>query len=60
VLVARGATNRQVAQRLAISPKTAGSHIEHIYVKIGVSSRAAAALFAIQHGLVPDLEPLDA
>lgn len=59
VLVARGASNRQVGQHLGISPKTAGSHIEHIYTKLGVTTRAAAALFAIQHGLLPTLEPLE-
>lgn len=51
-LLARGATNRQVASRLGISTKTVGRHVEHIYAKAGVSSRAAAALFAVQHGLL--------
>jgi HD-GYP domain-containing protein (c-di-GMP phosphodiesterase class II) len=51
-LLARGATNRQVSSRLAISPKTVGRHVEHIYTKAGVSSRAAAALFAAEHGLL--------
>ena len=37
-LLARGATNRQVSSRLAISPKTVGRHVEHIYTKAGVSS----------------------
>ena len=37
-----------------ITPKTAGNHIEHIYAKIGASNRAAAALFAVQHGLLPE------
>ena len=37
-----------------ITPKTAGNHVEHIYAKIGASSRAAAALFAVQHGLLPE------
>ena len=36
-----------------ISPKTVGNHIEHIYAKIGASNRAAASLFAMQHGLLP-------
>ena len=51
-LLARGSTNRQVSSRLAISPKTVGRHVEHIYAKAGVSSRAAAALFAAEHGLL--------
>ena len=37
-----------------ISPKTVGNHIEHIYAKIGASNRAAASLFAMQHGLLPE------
>ncbi len=39
-----------------ITPKTAGNHVEHIYAKIGVSNRAAAAMFAVQHGLLPEDE----
>ena len=50
-LVARGHTNRQIAQRLVVSPKTASNHVEHIYRKIGVTSRAAATLYATRHGL---------
>ena len=37
-------------------PRLARNHIEHIYAKIGVSTRAAASLFALQHGLLPDEE----
>jgi HD-GYP domain-containing protein (c-di-GMP phosphodiesterase class II) len=51
-LLARGLLNKQIAQRLHITPKTVGKHIEHIYMKIGVSSRAAAGLFATEHGLL--------
>jgi DNA-binding CsgD family transcriptional regulator len=54
VLLARGLSNKQIAARLVITPKTAGNHIEHIYAKIGASGRAAAALFAVQHGLLPE------
>src|SRR5690242_19266904 len=54
VLLARGLSNRQIAERLVITPKTAGNHVEHIYAKIGASSRAAAAMFAVQHGLLPE------
>ncbi len=52
-LLAQGLSNKEIAQRLTISPKTAGSHVEHIYSKIDASSRAAAGLFAVQHGLLP-------
>jgi hypothetical protein len=54
VLLARGLSNRQIAERLVITPKTASSHIEHIYAKIDASSRAAATMFAVQHGLLPE------
>jgi HD-GYP domain-containing protein (c-di-GMP phosphodiesterase class II) len=55
-LLAQGLSNKEIAQRLVISPKTAGNHIEHIYAKIGASSRATASLFAMQHGLLPEDE----
>ena len=51
-LVAGGSSNREVAQALVISPRTAEHHVQHIYGKIGVSTRAAAAMFAMQHGLL--------
>jgi DNA-binding NarL/FixJ family response regulator len=54
ILLARGMSNRQIAQPLVITPKTVGNHIEHIYAKIGASSQAAAAMFAVQHGLLPE------
>ena len=44
----------ELAERLVITPKTAGNHVEHIYAKIDASSRAAAAMFAVQHGLLPE------
>ena len=52
-LLAQGLSNKAIADRLVISPKTAGNHVEHIYAKIDTSSRAAASLFAMQHGLLP-------
>jgi HD-GYP domain-containing protein (c-di-GMP phosphodiesterase class II) len=55
-LLARGLSNKEIAQRLVISPKTAGNHIEHIYSKIDASTRAKASLFAMQHGLLPEEE----
>jgi DNA-binding NarL/FixJ family response regulator len=51
-LVARGRSNREVAGELHISRRTAEHHVQHIYAKIGVSTRAAAALFAMEHGLL--------
>lgn len=51
-LLATGATNRKIATALVISPRTAEHHVQHIYGKIGGSTRAAAALFAMEHGLV--------
>ena len=53
-LVARGMSNREIAERLVISPKTAGNHIEHIYNKIDAATRATASIFAMQHGLLPE------
>jgi HD-GYP domain-containing protein (c-di-GMP phosphodiesterase class II) len=51
-LIARGRSNREVAERLVISRKTVGRHVENLYRKIGVSSRAAAAVFAMEHRLL--------
>ena len=51
-LVSHGHSNREIARLLWISPKTAGHHVQHIYAKIGVSTRAAAALFAMEHDLL--------
>jgi HD-GYP domain-containing protein (c-di-GMP phosphodiesterase class II)/DNA-binding CsgD family transcriptional regulator len=51
-LLARGLSNKQIAGRLTISAKTAGTHVEHIYTKLGVSNRAMAGLFAARHGLI--------
>jgi HD-GYP domain-containing protein (c-di-GMP phosphodiesterase class II)/DNA-binding CsgD family transcriptional regulator len=53
-LIVRGLSNRRMAEVLFISPKTVGHHVEHIYDKLGVSTRVGATLFAIQHGLVPE------
>jgi HD-GYP domain-containing protein (c-di-GMP phosphodiesterase class II) len=55
-LLARGLSNKEIAQRLVISPKTVANHAEHIYAKINASTRAAAGLFAMQHGLLPEEE----
>jgi HD-GYP domain-containing protein (c-di-GMP phosphodiesterase class II) len=57
-LVTRGYSNREIAEHLTITRKTAGNHVQHIYEKTGATNRARAALFAMKHGLMSDLEPL--
>ena len=52
-LVAAGCSNREIADRLVISRRTAEHHVQHVYAKIGLSTRAGATLFALEHGLVP-------
>lgn len=55
-LVARGHSNREIAGRLVLAQKTVSNHVEHIYTKLGIRSRAAATLFATRHGLVGTYE----
>jgi len=55
-LIARGKSNRQVAERLSLSERTVHHHVEHIYLKIGVSTRAAATLFAMRHQLLSEAD----
>lgn len=52
VLLARGKTNRVIAQELFISDKTVASHVSHIFTKLGVTSRSAATAYAYDHGYV--------
>ncbi len=56
-LVAAGLTNRAIASRLVISPKTASVHVSHILAKLGVASRTEAATFALRTGLVEPTLP---
>jgi HD-GYP domain-containing protein (c-di-GMP phosphodiesterase class II) len=51
-LIARGQSIKQIAGLLFISPKTVDNHIQHIYNKTGVSTRAGATLFAMEHNLL--------
>ncbi len=53
-LAAKGLSNHEMARILGIADKTVGHHIQHIYNKIGVSTRAGATLFALQHDLLRD------
>jgi len=47
-----GQTNQRIGESLGISAKTAGHHVQHIYEKAGVRSRAAATVWAFEHSLV--------
>ena len=51
-LLARGLSNRDMAAQLFISPATVKHHIQHIYDKTGLSTRAGATLFAMEHSLL--------
>jgi HD-GYP domain-containing protein (c-di-GMP phosphodiesterase class II) len=53
-LLVRGLSNKEIADELVISRSTVGTHVEHIYTKLGVSTRALASLFAMKHGLMTD------
>ena len=56
-LVARGYTNKQIAQALYVSEKTARNHVSHILEKLGLARRSEAAAFAVEHRLVPPKTP---
>jgi HD-GYP domain-containing protein (c-di-GMP phosphodiesterase class II) len=58
-LLVQGNTNKQIAAALSVSARTVGSHVEHIYTRIGVNTRGSAAMYAMRHGLV-DATPTDA
>jgi DNA-binding NarL/FixJ family response regulator len=49
-----GQSNQEIGDTLGISAKTAGHHVQHIYEKAGVRSRAAATVWAFQHSLAPN------
>ena len=51
-LVATGMTNRAIASALTVSQHTVGRHLQNIFTKLGVSSRAAATAYAYEHGIV--------
>jgi HD-GYP domain-containing protein (c-di-GMP phosphodiesterase class II) len=54
-LLARGSTEREIAERLVISAGTTHTHVVHIYEKAGVSTRAGVTLFALEHDLIARL-----
>jgi non-specific serine/threonine protein kinase len=54
--VAVGMTNRQIADRLVVSPYTAETHVKHILARLGFSARAEIAAWASGKGLIDDIE----
>jgi len=52
LVLVRGESNQAIAENLGISAKTVGHHVQHVYEKAGVRSRAAATLWAFEHDLV--------
>jgi DNA-binding CsgD family transcriptional regulator len=56
-LLARGYTNRQIAAELVISGRTADGHVAHILAKLGLATRAQAAVWAVEHQLAPSAAP---
>ncbi len=59
VLLTQGLPYKGIARELGISPKTVGAHLEHIYTKLDVTNRTGAAMFAMQHGLLGRLHPME-
>jgi DNA-binding NarL/FixJ family response regulator len=49
-LLAEGLSNKEIAQRLSISPRTVNFHLDNIYSKLHVTSRTEAAVYALRHG----------
>jgi DNA-binding CsgD family transcriptional regulator len=49
--LARGKSMKEIARALGISPKTVDNHLQNLYGKIAVKTRAGATLFAMEHGL---------
>ena len=60
IVALSGRSNPQIAAELSISRKTVSAHLEHVYTKLGVSTRTEAALFAMQHGLMETTTSLTA
>ena len=55
-LIARGLSNRDIANRLVLSEKTVRNHVERTYAKIGATNRVGASLYALQRGLVAPVD----
>lgn len=57
VLVARGATNREIGKQLGVAERTARTHVSNILAKLGLASRTQAAMWAVREGLVDAQDP---
>jgi DNA-binding NarL/FixJ family response regulator len=55
VLIAYGLTNRQIAERLIIAPRTADNHVQHIFDKLGLCARAQVAAWVVVQRMAPEL-----
>ena len=53
LLMARGATNAEIAERLYVSEATVKTHVGKVFMKLGARDRAAAIVYAYDHGIVP-------
>ena len=53
-LVAAGLSNKQIADRLYISPRTVTTHLQHVYQRVGLASRTALIRWALDRGLTAD------
>jgi DNA-binding NarL/FixJ family response regulator len=51
-LAARGRTEKQIAATLELPVREVREHLQHVYDKIGVGTRAGAAMFAMRHGMI--------
>jgi DNA-binding CsgD family transcriptional regulator len=51
-LITYGLTNREVGDRLGITPRTVDAHLRSIFVKLEVKTRSGATRYALQHGLI--------
>ena len=54
ILIAEGATNKEIAAKLVVSENTARNHVSHILSKLGFSRRSEAAAYAVRKGIVPE------
>ncbi len=55
-LVAEGLSNAEIAERLVISPRTVTTHLNRMYARLGINSRAALARYVTQAGLLPSAD----